>query len=597
VTIHTAPDNSSREALQRWADIVILCAKEKEFDALRNILATDETATIQDPELTLEHFIINKGYNYRIFVARLPPPEAGNVVSGIVASKLSIVYGPWLIVSFGIAGTLNPEEVKANHVVYAREVGYGDLRKDAGKDQTIRKDVPKEKTAQRLLRVLDQLRKEGVKAENPFGIHRVLLLSSEAVVKSGKAGLRQLADSAIADAEVVEMEAYGVYLSCNWNLHDDEVGPLAIAIKAISDKANQKKDDSLHSSSTINAAKFVRTLIEHEAFITVAAHKYRPCPTIQKRRQSKYTEAKGDTSKFMEVVRPLLAPMKKIESSTLEVQLAAAHMRAKRPRVFYHWRLTDIGIHWVEFSFLRVFRQLAKHGYPVVCFVTDEIIAMGHQRLKDESELVAARKKVGDMVRSALMRDASEEFIIWLSQVRQDQDGLREFVKNTGFDYEEVREDIVAQRAFSRRGSSQNREFNLWFKWIAWVCRHDGVGIILSRAEAQTYQFLRLFGTFEPVIVPTNVVAGELDKKDDRRLYLDPPNHPLIRKWITSEQNPAILIEFLGHLREDSSPPPPLTGQLSDCDALRYAIKEELKRINVEWFGFAESDDGNHLRV
>lgn len=568
--------DASSQYVSQWADIIILCAKDVEFEALRSVLAIEDRSTIQESGLNLEHFIIYEGYKYRILVARLPAPEAGNVISGITASKLSNAYNPWLIISFGIAGTLDHTQVKSADVVYSREVGYGDLRKEEG-NEVVRKDIPKEKTEVMLLAILNGLRRKARDEHSyQFDIHPVLLLSSEAVVKSDEANMRRLASFALADAQAVEMEAYGVYRSCSY---DAEAGPLAIAIKAISDKADVTKDDTLHTPATQNAAKIIRQLLEDEGFERLSVRRFQLSPTIHSRQRNNYEDARENGRAFMKDIKSVLQLTTASKRAVLDVQLSAAHMIAQRPPVFYHWRLEGDGIHWVDFCFLRVLRELAHQGYPVICFVTDG---------SNEPDLIVAREKVGEWVNSILMKTPEQEVLVWFSQVRQLQNGLNEFVKRTGYDYAAL-DDVMGQPPFRPNRPDLNHEFDLWFKWIAWSCRHEGVGIVLSRPRAATYEFLRLFGNFQPVILPTR--EFKLGSQPGRHqpgadLFFHPPNHPKIHDWLTNESNPETLHEFLDYISEEATS---LTRVASnqDCDEARNAIVEQLDRINREWFGFS----------
>jgi nucleoside phosphorylase len=574
----------------QWADIVVVCALSIEYDGLKSVLA-DEKPIIQDQSLKLEHFMVDEGYSYRILVVRLPPPGAGNVLSGIVTSKLIITYSPWLIISFGIAGTLKDKTVKLEDVVYAYEVDYGDLRKDLGKQGFVWKSLPKVELESKLMSLLTELRAEFVtRGENEFGVHAVLLLSSEAVVRSGEARIRKLAKLALADAVVVEMEAFGVCFSCDWTLYHDEKGPLSLAIKGISDLADTTKNDISHRPASLNAAKWLRNLIEHRGLAKIADRgRFRSVPNVERRHQRGYRKAREDTERFIQIIWPLITSDYNDKLDPLSIQLASAHMTSERPPVFYHWRLTGQGIHWVDFYFLRVFRDLARRGYPVNCLITDEITTMPHNELTTRLELEDARIRVEQMVRSALGQHSVGKFLVWFSELEapEVESGLKGFVENSGYDDTASRE-LLAEPSLAGPKEEINSQFNMWFKWIAWSCRHDGVGIILTRSQTRTYQFLRLFGTFQPFFVPTRefLLGGESGKKDCRGLYLNPSQHSQIREWLDTEPEPATMLEFLNHLTGDPSRWLPL-GQYPR-EELRSRTLAELEIIDREWFGISE---------
>jgi nucleoside phosphorylase len=582
--------------LSHWADIVIICAKDVEYAALKTVLSLRQTSTSHVPQLTLKHFIVDKRNRYRILVAQLPSPGAGNVVSGIIASKLTKTYSPWLIISFGIAGRLD-SDIQFDDVIFTSGVQYLDLRKDLGSKGTVTKQLPLIQTNETLLQTLRSLPNQQERDGKNFSIHEVLLVSSEAVVRSEDAVLRERVKDNLTDAAAVEMEAFGVYLACSKFLHNDGRGPLPIAVKGITDPANATKDDSHNDPASLNAATWINALLDCDDFEKLGAQlAFTTWPSVQSRRRCNYTEAKIDMMRFVEAVRPALELNHQVERGALGVQLAAAHMMtAKLPRVFYHWRLTGHGIHWLEFCFLRIFRVLADSGYPVTCFVTDKISEMPHQQLRSPAELEAARNRVAELVPSILgNHSSSDQSLVWFSSISRLEHGLNEFVRSSGFDYEAL-EDIMSERPQARktpRSMAQdprlNHEFDLWFKWIAWICRHDGAGVVFSRPDTRIYEFLRLFRPFQPVIVPTKRFklkgrSGKLQSPGSL-LYLDPPEHPKIIEWISNESEPEPLLEFLLHLSDFPLPSKSTASWKSNCDELRKAIVEELRKIDEVWF-------------
>ncbi len=167
-----------------WVDTVVICALEVEFQAISSRLRHHPEFPT-DTGLGLPHFIALEGKGLTVLVVRLPDPGAGNVISGIIAAFLISRYDPWLLISFGIAGTLDPEEVRIYDVLYSQAVFYLDLRKETKKGLVLKRTVQRE-TPMPLLILLRALKFEGYK------LHEAVIVTGEAVVKDEKANYVEL---------------------------------------------------------------------------------------------------------------------------------------------------------------------------------------------------------------------------------------------------------------------------------------------------------------------------------------------------------------------------------------------------------------------
>jgi hypothetical protein len=300
-----------------------------------------------------------------------------------------------------------------------------------------------------------------------------------------------------------------------------------------------------------------------------------------------YAELTKDIATFIEGARPVLDPGLQIEHE-FGIRLARAHLISRRPRVFYHWRLTGHGIHWLDFQFLRILRDLAQRGYPVACLVTDRMTRMPHQMLRTQSELEAARTRVQEIVEAVLGRVAPSSFLFWLSEIRKDDRGLSAFaLDGSGYDFD-AREELLNLSPFAGAALELNNEFDLWLRWIAWTCKTEGGGIVFCRKSSAVYDFLELFGTVQVAIVRTRefMLGGRHGKKElpGAGLYLDPPEHSTIRDWVKEESDKETLISFLGHLRGPAGDETPMGAQGQACEGLRRLILDELAKINEVWF-------------
>ena len=339
-------------------NVVIVCALEVEYEALRVALLRDSTGE-HDRRLSLDHFIAPAVMGLDILVVRVPSPGAGNVISGLVTSQMLYAYDPDVVFSFGIAGTLRPSDVRLNDVVYSTNVQYVDLRKDLGPEYSVTKRLPEVSVDEALLRILDRLRRASV-GEGEFGVHAVLIASSEAVIKADNAQHRTLIKEALADSSVVEMESYGVMRSVELSAFLGNP-PLAVAVKGISDDATSNKTDDLHSSAARNAAGFISEVLHDAEFQQlVRERQFRPSVGPILRQPRRYRVVRRERESLSVAMAPVV-PEDSIEAAMSALSIALGISR--RPTVAYHWRLTCMGIHLVDLAILRVMRALQIRAF------------------------------------------------------------------------------------------------------------------------------------------------------------------------------------------------------------------------------------------
>ncbi|HZF12252.1 MAG TPA: hypothetical protein VFE33_25985 [Thermoanaerobaculia bacterium] len=526
-----------------WVDVVVICALEVEFRALSETLTRHpELAT--DSGLGLQHFVALGDRGLSVLVVWLPDPKAGNVISGIVASFLIARYDPWLLISFGIAGTLDPEEMKASEVLYSRAVFYIDLRKETDGGSVMKRTVQRD-TRQPLLGLLYNL-------PPPHGyiLHKeVDIVSSEAVVKSREAERRKAAKTAVADAKAVEMEAFGVFQAAFVdNEFFSRTPRLCLAIKSISDKADQDKKDEYHEPAANNAAKFLSTVLNAPGLTALrgnAGVDQRPRP-LQPFIRLRPREVLARVTLFNSIVHSIARPG--WDDSTLH----AVHIHCRYPRIFYHWRFTGEGLHWVEFKFLRVLRHLSDAGYPVECLITDEVIDMPHRRLT-RAQVPEVREIIQKMV-DDLLPPHSWSAVSFLSRICENEDELDRFARAAGY-WREIRNRLEGMSSLPTMpvGNSQlSREFNEWLKYIAWRVRHEGACIVFYFCDREIYSLLWRFSGLLPALIPTADIKfadnwGKFESPGEG-LFLFPPDHPAIIQWLTATSNHKTLAEFWCHL-------------------------------------------------
>lgn len=576
------------------AHVLVICALDVEFDALQAALA--EGGALQgggDDYRELKHFFSRNGI-LDVLVVQLPTPGAGNVTSSALTANLLPLVNPAFVVSFGIAGTLKETEVPPNSVVYSEVVYYIDLRKDAPDGGEDVKQVPSAGTHPELLKKLDALKRPGEK--------KAILVSSEAVVKSQESKRRKIAKHAVADASVVEMEAFGVLKACEVEKSLYGTKRFCVAVKGISDKADLTKTDELHLPAANAAASFLVRIFSSPAMTELATRstEHTNAPPFRRFRVVDLVDDRVESFSL------LAAPA--LEGDLDNSMLVATHLRVPKPRVFYHWRLTGIGLHFVDLRYVSVLRALAESGYPVECLLTDTPNYLAFNKLRSAADYVNAKQAVEHILHGLF---AGFPYTLTLySTIRGQERVLSAFAEPSG-GQQALHEALIA--AGSRRIPDFSRpeittEFNLWFRHIAWRCRLDGAGIVLiNPRHRSTYDQLWRFGDFVIAPLPTRslrmggVMAKTAPPGTD--LYLLPPAHDAIVAWVRETSDMGLLEEFHRHLairpvdedlltncrnwasqRTEAIPGDPawldtfVAGRVGDIDYYRGAIAVELAR-------------------
>ena len=526
-------------------DVLVVCALDVEFEALRDTLS-GAVPLETDDRMHFWHFFTRVS-ELDVAVVQLGAPWAGNVSSCGATASLLPLLDPWLVVSFGIAGTLDPEQVKGRDVVFARSVSYIDLRKETDAGASIMKQIPQMMTRPELLNVLEKFRTPGV--------HKADIVSSEAVVKSAHATRREVAAQAVADAKAVEMEAFGVYKACDLDEHyGSGTRRSCVAIKGISDGADAQKDDRLHEAAAHNAADFLRVVLmgKETATLRAAARiEERPLPFRPFSMEHGATDAAAE---FLTTIRSARAEQANASSDIL---FHAVHLRRHRPRVFYHWRIDARGMHWIELYFLRVLRRLGDLGYPIECLITDRLRTPGTQ-----TELSEWKDRTVQLVHGIL--GPAEHQVIFYRDVLTNDAELAAFASASGCG-QTMLERLSdpppltdPAKATSRdRDPGLNMQLNLWLRYIASRSRVDGTCVVLHRpGSASIYELLWHFGDLLPGLVRTrDMDLGGVSGKfggPGRLLYLMPPHYGEVIRWLKAPAiTKAVLKEFLAYLSEN----------------------------------------------
>lgn len=525
-----------------WVDVVVICALEVEFEALAQRL-TRQPALVVDTGLGLDHFVAVEGKRLTVLVVQLPDPGAGNVTSGVVASLLIARYDPWLLISFGIAGTLDAKVVKTFDVVYSQSIFYLDLRKETGDGSVVKQPVQRA-TPSSLARLIRRL-----PHPKEYNLHKAVIVTSEAVVKSEEAERRKTAKNAVADATAVEMETFGVFQAV---FVDKEAftrtSRLCLAIKGISDAADLTKSDGPHVQASRNAAETLFTILNTPTLSALRSESgidQRPRPLQPFIRRPHY-EVLAQVKRFSGIAAPILSPV--WDDSTLH----AAHLHCRFPRVFFHWRLTGMGLHLVEYKFARVLRRLSDAGYPVECLITDEVLGVEFPQGQLKEDEIPEARKVTQAIIDALLPPAPESVAKFYSNIREHEGSLSSYLEAAGYSVSEVRRQLERLGALPNiRSPKLSAEFNEWLKYIAFRVRHEGACIVFYYYSREIYSLLWRFSGLLPALIPTADIklAGRLAKFEypGRSLFLLPPDYSDIVQWLQATSESEVVAEVWRH--------------------------------------------------
>lgn len=606
-------------------DIVVICALEIEYDALYEASKKNgdfEHKELSLPGLTLEYprsFISNTSNGLSVLFAELPVnPGCGNILSATMAKELIGLFNPWLVISFGIAGSLDKKEFKIGDVAFARKVAYIDLRKEVEKDNSSEKellnptkDILSWNTNFSVLRSFFEWMQGDY--EKDYEVKLAYVVSSEAVVKSEESEKRKIVKSACQDAKVIEMEAYGIAEACNHTYIHSESQPVCwAAVKGISDLADkdkgqkknkgngkdrieEEKKDSKgdHQKASEHAAHFLMDFLSQKNIAENRLREensYRPRPFKIQYFHDGETSKKG-TDNFLKDVSPLLDQNNEDKMNRIKYNLWQVHARNPRPPVFYHWRIAENGLHFNEMRFMQILLKLSKKGYSVNCLITDKHTDFSHQKLTSQSQVNAARVNVKKLIESIF--DGNKVNIFFLKELKVSQ--INNYAYKCKYnlpEFEEFYNKYIEKSASKVKLKEYNYQLKNWFKFISWYLRNEEAGIVLY-GESSHYQYLKLFSNIIPALIPTRFYEVYSDNKNLKPCRFEipaiicPPFHEQALQWLFEEgdtKNLQIIWSLITRIQEldvdkrgEESKPPGLDKEF-DMEKMKRMFKEHTNK-------------------
>ena len=241
-------------------DLLIITALAEELEAIKEFLPTHQTQYSKNTSSLVYHlgqtsFPALKEIRYCIVCLH----GMGNTESGISTANAISEIAPDFVVMFGIAGGF-ASEVKLADVLVSTIIVYYELGKQRiGKEEIRPQTLPADALILTRLRTFVESYDE--KNDVKFGP----IMAGEKVVANAERlkALQRITPKAIG----IEMESYGVALATSYANNR----PRFVAIRGVSDLADEQKNDNYREEALQNAGKLLSQFLLSKEFNVIAS--------------------------------------------------------------------------------------------------------------------------------------------------------------------------------------------------------------------------------------------------------------------------------------------------------------------------------------
>lgn len=474
----------------------------------------------------------------------------GVLHASVVATTTLEHWKPWCAISFGIAGGFVGDDVNIGDVVVADEIFYYEPAKETGQRPTatrsrsasserkthrsrgarrwsatvlesrLRPFVPSPSVMQLVMRVaaaggFDYTLRHGPVASGEKLIADIDAPSRKAILKLNSKMLG------------VEMEAAGVAAAVRWGRNAQDVA--FIAIKGISDDASTKKGQNSSADSrnrkraASNAADFTARVLAELA----SAH-------VRRGLNISRTPVPGVRARIRECLPPNL-----VHPPRLHEINPAIFPLDENPPIYYHWRVFDGGLNWVDYIFLRIMRDMsAVIGCLVMPLATD---------MSNMNE--ATRSRLNSLV--TLISGAAP---VWHDEMMTRRGEYAEAASACGMDAEVVRE-IRAAKAYwgFQDGNLVSEE---WLHYVAWHAEpFRRLAVLVWDKHWDIYASLLGLWNIRAWLIRTKDVSidRELGKFSQpwSGIHVDPPKYESLWQALDSQPSEKAIWQFLRYATRD----------------------------------------------
>ncbi|MBE6742325.1 MAG: response regulator [Ruminococcaceae bacterium] len=260
--------NTYRPINPNKVDIALIATVDEEYLALKNLPINWIEKIIENDIGTYSIGTIScYGVEKRILISQLP--EMGIAAASFMTTNIINTFDPCSIAMVGICGGKEGEVNLGDVIVADKTWDYG-----AGKVKINSKGEIQLLAQPNQLNINTKLKAEIIR--NKSLIDNIYIkwnaTNNDNKISSVKCGVLPSGSAVIASKEFIDeivapqyrkflgidMETYGVYFACENSKNDIKY----VAIKSVSDLANQDKDDSYHSYCSYVSANFAYELIK-----------------------------------------------------------------------------------------------------------------------------------------------------------------------------------------------------------------------------------------------------------------------------------------------------------------------------------------------
>lgn len=536
-------------------DFVVLCALSEELTALLTVFDVDRRSVERLGTLRTWSTIYH-GKHIRIVDM---DEEQGVLSAGVVATELLNAWGPWCVVSFGIAGRalLDPEDVDLGDVVIGTSVDYYEPGKETDREDgtplhlgdlhSFGTDAP----------VFGKYFHAAAEACHPARLKPGNVMSGEKKI----AGVSNIVKAIIANTKrktlAIEMEAAGVARAVE---RFRRIGSVKfLVIKGLSDDAGYDETDRARAvreapvrSDDLEIAFASRDRTERRTLAALNAAKAlaaiaKATPVTLEVSQAAHLRARQvlqTASKFVYGILPLLdvsatvaalgRPVDRSDSPDLLAVAASGLIRraTSTPPVFVHWRIRRHfhPLHWLDFATMLHLRRATGGAMGVPC----TILLSDNDQIEDVDRQVTER-----LIRQIMPADTR---ITWLSQARDLEPLIDAYIANMG---------LTTELSWLKPELAHKPE-SFWLRYVVWATH--GIGSCFLLAWTPSFSdwnlLFKVYSRQVMILYRRTIYLDEALAKTEnpgRRILITPPNYEHLAGCIESLPS-AVLAELVEHL-------------------------------------------------
>ena len=251
-------------------DIAVVCALKEEMEFIAEGLQDVKEIKVEyDDDIYYTGFFEKDNQKIRVVFSNAN--QMGMIASTALTTKMITHFTPKYIVMTGITGGTKTDKMNYGDVIVASCSWDYRAGKDVAKgkekyhlnsidqksvDSTLISHCRRLKDDTEVLRNIKDTFKQGIKPETELKLLIGPVVSGASVITDPDI-VQDVLDNQDRTVLGIEMEIYGMYYAANWALNPK---PKYIAMKAVSDFANESKGDMYHKYASYTSAKVFEVL-------------------------------------------------------------------------------------------------------------------------------------------------------------------------------------------------------------------------------------------------------------------------------------------------------------------------------------------------